>query len=475
MKKQIGIFISSSILIFLSIFIAVSSYQVAAQSNNDGREAAYSQPVAATSIITGVTPLELAGAMGIPGSAVVSGSYNGSDPLAFGIGDAPLGTYFPTSGNTFAILSTGLASSADAPNLEPSLSGILGGLDNSDGTDMVQLALDITIPANANCLGFDFAFYSEEFPEFVGSPFNDTFTAEIGGTDLSIITDVLGFPNVVAPLNFAFGAVGEIMSVNTAFGVVSPTLSTYDGMTPLLRATTPVTPSSTTQVVFTVQDLGDSIYDSAVFIDNFFVSGDQCQTGTGFTPVIGTIPPEGGSLTYTNIDGQNTTLDFPAGALPDQSLITFTPLFSPTQPLNQIPGFRESGQATFAGHAFDVTGLLLPESVYLPLIVNNSSAQSKEPVGRPASAAPAIVASQPPTDTFPLEQPVTIVIEYSDEELAEAGILDEMSLALWLYNEDLQQWEDARFTCDPFLFEIDPIANTVTVQVCHFTEFGLVG
>jgi hypothetical protein len=467
MKKHISLFIGSCILLILSIFIIANSHQVQAQSN--GRQPAFSDPNPATTIITGVSPQDLAGAIGLPPAAIASGAFNGSDLLGFGIGDAPLGTYFPTSGDTFAILSTGLAASADTANISGSLSTILGGLDNSQGDDMTQLSLELNIPPNVNCLSFDFAFYSEEFPEFVGTQYNDTFTAEIGGTNLSIVTNTFGFPEVVAPLNFAFGAVGEIISVNTAFGVFSPTLSTYDGVTPLLRATTPVTPGVTTEVVFTVQDLGDSIYDSAVFIDNFFMSNDVCQSGTGFTPIITSIPPEGGTLIYTNINGQQTSLTFPPGAVPELASITFTPLFSPTHPLNPLQG---TGLAIFAGHAFDIEGLLLPEKAYLPFIAGGNQAGT---AGRgEAAAAPAIVSSSGLTDTFPLEQPVTIVIEYSDEELADAGI-NEANLALWLYNEATEQWEDARFTCVPPVFLIDPIANTVTINVCHFTEFSLIG
>jgi hypothetical protein len=464
MKKQIGLLIGSCVLLVLSIFTIINSQQALAQDN--GREPAFSDRNAATAIITNVTPQELAGAMGLPPAAIVSSSYNGSDPLGFGIGDAPLGRYFPTSSNTFAILSTGLATDAETPNTIGSLSSLLTGLDNSQFNDMSQLALELNIPPNVNCLGFDFAFYSEEFPEYVGFTYNDTFTAEIGGTDLTIVNNT-----VVAPLNFAYGVTSELISVNTAFGVVSNTLSTYDGVTPLLRAQTPVSPG-VIDLVFTVQDLGDSFWDSAVFIDNVFVSSDLCETGTGFTPTITTISPQGGTLTYTNLNGLQTSLDFPAGAVPDVTSITFTPLLSPTQPL---PLLRNGGPVNFAGHAFDIDALLLPEKAYLPLVTANSSTGAAAAL-HPATAAAlsSFNSSELTGGTFPLNEPVTIVIEYSDEELADLGI-DENNLALWLYNEANQLWEDARFTCDPVVFNIDTVANTFTVNVCHFTEFSLIG
>lgn len=71
--------------------------------------------VSVTGIVTD-TPWAVARAMGIRASDIVSANLNGSDARGVGIGTTPLGNYFPTEGSTFAILSTGLAESADDPN-----------------------------------------------------------------------------------------------------------------------------------------------------------------------------------------------------------------------------------------------------------------------------------------------------------------------------------------------------------------------
>jgi hypothetical protein len=468
-RKQLGLFFSAFSMILL-VMSVVYGRQALAQGQGNGREAAFANPQAPTAII-GATPTELAAAMNIPGSAIVSASYNGSDPLAFGIGDAPLGVYFPSNGNTFAILSTGLATSADLPNDSGSLSYSLDGLNNSAGHDLAQLALKLNIPNSVNCVGFDFAFYSEEFPEFVNSQFNDTFTAELGGTNLTI-----SGTQVIAPLNFAYGALGEIISVNTAFGVGSVTASTYDGITPFLRATTPVTPGSIADIVFSIQDLGDSIYDSAVFIDNFFFSNDLCQSGTGYTPGNFLInPTTGGIIEYLNIDGTSTSLNFPANATDDQALITFTPLYSPTQPLGFLNNMEGTGAPIYAGHAFNIDGALLVEHVYLPFISRTGS-----PGTASTTAQPSITASQPPTDTtFYLNYPVTLTLTYTDTDWSDVGI-DENTLRMWYYDENSGVWGPAVNTClgiiDPLPTPVlDIINNTYTVLVCHFTEFGFVG
>ncbi len=228
--------------------------------------------VSSLSIAVPSTAQDLAVAMGMKASDIQSVSLNGSDIRGTGIETGALGKFFPTEGNSFAILSSGYAESADDPNDTESLSGTLEGIYNSQGNDLVQLDVTLKVPSDMNCASFDFAFYSEEFPEFVGSQFNDGFTAEFGESNLSVMND-----QIVAPQNFAFDTVGNVVSVNTVFGVSADTGTTYDGGTTLLRAHTAVAPNSEVRFVFSVQDLGDSIYDSAVFLDKFFWSQDsQC-------------------------------------------------------------------------------------------------------------------------------------------------------------------------------------------------------
>ena len=265
--------------------------------------------LATTTIITGSAPEALAEAMGIQALAIVAASLNGSDPRGAGIGTSSIGAHFPTAGETFVILSTGLAESAEWPNAEDNLSFVLDGLVNSEGNDLVQLGLQLRVPADRNCANVDFAFYSEEYPEWVGSEFNDTFTAEVGGTDLTI-----SGTEVIAPLNFAFDTAGNIMSVNTVFGLGADTGTTYDGGTSLLRAQTPVVPGTIVEIVFSVQDLGDSILDSAVFLDKFFWSDDAscgggAQEDTDGDGLLDRWEEDGVTVT---VDGADVFVDLPA-------------------------------------------------------------------------------------------------------------------------------------------------------------------
>jgi uncharacterized repeat protein (TIGR01451 family) len=194
-----------------------------------------------------------------------------------GIGNSPLAG-FPLSGDTFAILTTGNAALADQPNTGPDTSASDGGTSVRGDTDhdVSILRIDLDVPAGANCLSINFRFLSEEYPEFVGSPFNDAFIAELDTSTWTTSGTVIS-----APDNFAFDPAHNVISVN-ASGVTSMTQAdaagtTYDGATPLLSASTPVTPGPHS-LFLSIFDQGDDIFDSAVFLDNLVAS---------------TTPPEG--------------------------------------------------------------------------------------------------------------------------------------------------------------------------------------
>jgi len=188
-------------------------------------------------------------------------------------------TDFPVMGSDYLVMSTGNTSSVLLPNDAPDTSTVLGGLNNSQGQDLVQIVMVLKPPStSASCLAFDFAYYSEEFPEFVGSQFNDAFIAEIGQSTYQIVND-----QVVAPNNFAFDTNLNVVSINTVFGVTAGSAdgTTFDGGTPLLTAKTPLeNPGDQITITFSIMDLGDSIYDSAVLIDNMrWLYGVACEAG----------------------------------------------------------------------------------------------------------------------------------------------------------------------------------------------------
>ena len=188
-----------------------------------------------------------------------------------GIGNSPLAG-FPLSGGTFAILTNGNAAHADQPNTDPDTSEAVGGnfVRGNTDFDVSILKIDLDIPGDANCLSIRFRFLSEEYPEFVGSFFNDAFVAELDTSTWTTSGTVIS-----APDNFAFDPANKAISINAA-GVTSMTQAeaagtTYDGATPLLSASTPVTPGPHS-LFLSIFDQGDDIFDSAVFLDKLVIS-----------------------------------------------------------------------------------------------------------------------------------------------------------------------------------------------------------
>ncbi len=142
----------------------------------------------------------------------------------------------------------------------------------------MTLRIDLDVPDNRNCMTMDYRFLTEEFPEYIGSQYNDAFLAELDASDFS----VAGSGVVTAPSNFAFGPDGNVTTVNAAGTSADNALgTTYDGATPILRATTPIEPGAH-KVYLTIYDASDHIYDSSVFLDNLKLrnaSAKNCKRG----------------------------------------------------------------------------------------------------------------------------------------------------------------------------------------------------
>jgi len=238
------------------------------------------------------TPGAIATAMDIDPAVLVSASLGTSDPRGAGTHTGSLGLSFPQEGTSFGILATGLVESADDPdsNNGETLGGggqgddvsfTLDGLNNADGRDLVELTYVLTAPVESDCLLFRFAFYSEEFPDFVNQGFNDTFVALLNGSNIALDTN------------------GNPIDVNTNFGFdpANPnpnTGTTYDGTTGLLEAAGPVVGGSVNTLVLRIEDQGDSILDSAVFLDKlrFVFTDDNCSPGAQQVEPVLTLTPD---------------------------------------------------------------------------------------------------------------------------------------------------------------------------------------
>lgn len=190
---------------------------------------------------------------------------------------------FPRRGGEYMILSTGCAHFAPWKDLAPDTGCLNGGVKTRGARDVTILRIRLKVPQGANCLSFRFKFLSEEFPEFVGSEFNDAFIAEVAHSPQWKASDNQD-PSISAPGNFAVTRNGnDIISVNAA-GVAKVSRAaakgtTYDAATGKLRASTRVKPG-VRLLYLSIFDQGDRQWDSAVFVDELTVKHrKKCVSG----------------------------------------------------------------------------------------------------------------------------------------------------------------------------------------------------
>jgi hypothetical protein len=211
------------------------------------------------------------------------------NPGASGVFDSPL-TFFPTGSNgTYAVLSTGLISDIPMPGTFASSDLFGGNVRGDTDFDVTIWEIGLQAPDGVDCLSFNFQFLSEEYPAFVGSVFNDAFIAE-----LNTSTWTTNGSEIIAPNNFAFDRLDNVISINSVVGLSSANgagtafdMTSADpengGATGLLTAFSPITPGAHT-LYLSIFDQADHIFDSAVFLDNLrlFDSEGTCQEGVTF-------------------------------------------------------------------------------------------------------------------------------------------------------------------------------------------------
>ncbi|MEM7359465.1 MAG: choice-of-anchor L domain-containing protein [Pseudomonadota bacterium] len=123
-----------------------------------------------------------------------------------------------------------------------------------------SLSQSFRVPAGVGNLSFDFNFVSEEFPEWVGSQYNDAFTATVTT------------PN--GETTFAQTSVNLAQNVGLIGDCNFPAGDTTCGQTGWLQGTVDLSPFAnvafpiTVNLVFGTTDAGDNIYDTHVLVDN---------------------------------------------------------------------------------------------------------------------------------------------------------------------------------------------------------------
>ncbi|MCZ7554990.1 MAG: choice-of-anchor L domain-containing protein [Bacteroidia bacterium] len=125
-------------------------------------------------------------------------------------------------------------------------------------------------------VSFEYVFASEEYEEYVGSPFNDVFAFFISGPGITGKKNIALVPGVAIPV--AINNVNHLS--NTPYYVDNAGGATvqYDGFTKVLKAMSVVTPCETYRLKLAITDVQDNVLDSGVFLKKgSFNAGDAFE------------------------------------------------------------------------------------------------------------------------------------------------------------------------------------------------------
>ncbi|KWX71921.1 S-layer homology domain-containing protein [Paenibacillus jilunlii] len=256
----------------------VQSVFTALADENKTTEEAFQAAVAAHGANDGLAAFSMKGSnIGAKTEGVINGTFEGGNWIGWnGNGDvrviSKLGPLKPTEGNYMAIISTGLGFENNDN----------GGYDyNSDS----YIEQSFIVPAGATTLSFDYNFISEEPKEFVGTKFNDTFkatvtssvyintaslvTSHVNGGE-TVTSNVYGNESVIIGTESINGSKaywidenkvavdfygGDQTAYMTNWKHVQFDVSQFAGKASIVLR-------------FHVWDQGDSVFDTAILIDN---------------------------------------------------------------------------------------------------------------------------------------------------------------------------------------------------------------
>ena len=210
----------------------------------------------------------LAAAMGVGGIELIS-VVGSAAPTMMAVRSG-LGLICPIVGPEMALLSTG-----DVTNIELLQDyDYPGNGEDASAGDLAELTLLLNVPPEAQSMRFHFLFLSREYPEWVGSAYNDGFQVEVNGSAYSGpagLDSVGDWITVNSP---------EILSQTGGPGFLAGSGFDEDGSTGWLRAAVPVAGGETVTVRFWIYDVADGVWDSAVLLDGIQFMADSVAEPT---------------------------------------------------------------------------------------------------------------------------------------------------------------------------------------------------
>jgi len=183
--------------------------------------------------------------LSITGNAQAFGTFTG-DPFGLGSG---------------IVLSTGRVADLPGFNTGNDLSSSLG----STPGDLAELNLSFFADSTAEKLFFNYVFGSDEFLEYGGSSFNDSFELLLNGTNLAKLNDgkTVTINNLVPNANNR--STDNPDFIDNSNGLAASVIK-LDGFTKVLGFEGFLKKNDTNVVTFRIKDVGDTALDSAVLV-----------------------------------------------------------------------------------------------------------------------------------------------------------------------------------------------------------------
>lgn len=195
---------------------------------------------------------------------------------------------FISTGNVFDAIgpnnssATGQAMGIDG---DADLNTLLG----ANTFDAVTIEMDI-LPSES-VLDFSYVFASEEYPEYVGSAFNDVFAFFVSGPGLNGQENIALIPGTTQPV-----AINNVNANSNSSYYVDNTDGIYiefDGFTTNMTAQVQVVPNETYHVKIVIADAMDAIFDSGIFL------GVESLCGSGLLPLTNNLNIEVDDMTIS--------------------------------------------------------------------------------------------------------------------------------------------------------------------------------
>ena len=187
-----------------------------------------------------------------------------------------------TTGSVFNAVGPNNSTSAGTDNGLPGDSDLDALIPGYTTHDAAKIEFDFT-SASDTLIASKIVFASEEYPEFVGTAYNDVFGFYISGPGINGVKNLAVIPNTSDPISI--NSVNPNQNSSYYVDNTGGTTYQYDGRTSVIQLKQAIVPGQTYHFKIAIADAGDGIYDSGVMIKAGSFNGNTALPQAHFTTV----------------------------------------------------------------------------------------------------------------------------------------------------------------------------------------------